>query len=304
MSVKRFLILIVLTACAGTRPPSPALFDMHSGSWLNLHLRLHYAATGRRPMPPDAPPPPDGPEWTAAVEYYRARFGERGGMGLIFDDELVALSRHLSTLGSELTGVDAPLAEHLRAVATQVDWQTEDARNRAWMKSLEPLLREHGAALRAELTAVYGVAWPKQPIRVDVSCFGGPVGAYTVDDPPHTIISSCHPGFRGDAALEMIFHEASHVLIGPVERKLEASAKRLGRPIPEDLWHAVLFYTAGACVRRRVPDYVPYATRNDLDMVQRLVPALRQTWQPYLDRKTSLDEAIDALVLRASARTW
>jgi len=275
---------------------------MHSGSWLNLHLRLHYAATGRRPVPPDAPPPPDGPEWTAAVAYYRARFGDRGGMGLIFDDELVALSRHLAALGSatELSGVDAPLAEHLRAVATQVDWQTEDARNRAWMKSLEPLLREHGPAMRAELTSVYGVAWPKQPIRVDVSCFGGPFGAFTVDDPPHIIISSCHPGYRGEAALEMIFHEASHVLIGPIEHKLEASAKRLDRPLPEDLWHAVLFYTAGACVERRVPDYVPYATRNDLDMVQRLLPALRQSWQPYLDRKTTLDEAIDALVLAAS----
>lgn len=274
---------------------------MHSGSWLNLHLRLHYAATGRRPAPSDAPPPPEGPEWTAAVEYYRARFGERGGMGLIFDDELIALSRHLAALGSatELSGVDDALAEHLRAVAKRVDWPTEDARNRAWMKSLEPLLREHGRALRAELTAVYGVPWPEQPIRVDVSCFGGPVGAYTVDEPPHIIISSCHPGYRGEAALEMIFHEASHVLIGPVEQKLEASAKRLERPLPENLWHAVLFYTAGTCVQRRFPNYVPYATRNDLEMVRSVEPALRQSWQPYLDGKVSLDDAIDALVLRA-----
>src|SRR5689334_13040384 len=61
-------------------PPEPPLFEFHSSFWLNLHLWLHYAATSPRPPPPDAPEPPASPAWTAAVDFYKQRFGQAGPM--------------------------------------------------------------------------------------------------------------------------------------------------------------------------------------------------------------------------------
>jgi hypothetical protein len=312
--MKRLLLVWWLVACGSPamrpapsqpepmapRPVAAApLFEMHSGFWLNLHLRLHYAATGRRPVPL-APPDPDDPAWAAAVELYRRRFAEHGGFAVLFHEQLVALDRHLAALGSEpLRGVDDELASHLEAAAALVRprWSEDDARNRAWWRALEPALAEHGAALRDELVAIYGTPWPSAPVRVDVSCFAGPVGAFTLDDPPHVTISSCLPSYAGAAALEMIFHEASHVLVGGVEAKLADEARRRGWEAPRDLWHALLFYTAGEVVRRRVdPSYLPYATQNELRMVLDVEPALRSAWQPYLDGAVGRDAAIAALI--------
>lgn len=62
----------------------------------------------------------------------------------------------------------------------------------------------------------------------------------------------------------MVFHEASHLLAERVERAIAAAAEAQHQPVPEDLWHALLFYTAGAQVRRALPSYRPYADKNGL----------------------------------------
>jgi hypothetical protein len=284
---------------------APQLFEFHSSFWLNVHQQLHYAATGRRPTPRAAPAAPDAPAWQDAVAFYRERFGDKGGMGIIFDDELVALNRHLSSIGSaaELTGVDGELAAHLRAAGALVrsDWARQDEANRAWVTALEPLLTTHAEGLKADLETVYGMRWPDQPMRADVSCFAGPVGAYTVTDPAHITISSCDERFAGTAALEMIFHEASHVLVGPIETKIDDASKTRGASVPPQLWHAVLFYTTGEMVRRRVGG-VPFALKHEIQMVVEVKPALVHAWLPYLDGKTNVDTAIDALVAEVTSR--
>jgi hypothetical protein len=290
------------------RPPAAAaqapLFAFHSGFWLNLHLRLHYEATSSRPPPPDAPAPPDGPAWRTAVEFYQQRFAPAGGFGVLFDEQLVATGKHLSALGSaaSLSGVEPALASQLEAAAQLVraDWAAQDNRNRAWVTALEPQLEKHGARLRDELSSFYGAPWPNDAIVVDVSCFAGPVGAYTRVAPVHIVITSCNPTYRGEAAVEMIFHEASHALIEPIEKKIEAAAKRLGLPVPDQLWHAVLFYSTGEIVKRRLGDhYVPYATKNGLWNRGSFVgyeEALKQHWQPHLDGRVGVDQAVEALL--------
>jgi hypothetical protein len=293
--------VLVLGACTGTRPQRP-LFEFHSGFWLNLHQDLHYAATGRRRPPPTR----SEPEWKAAVDAYRSRFGERGGMGIIFDDELVALNRRLSLLASarELRGVAPEVARPLASIAeaSRRDWPAQDRKNRAWIAALAPALERHGEALRAALTAAYGAEWPATPIRVDVARYAGPVGAYTVLDPTHITIASGEPRLWGDAALEMIFHEASHALVDPIEQQLEREAKKRGKSAPRDLWHALLFYTTGEIVKRRLgKGYVPYATKHDLWSRgwSDFEVALGRHWQPYLegrvDRATAIRELIDNL---------
>jgi len=317
MSVGRALLVLVVAALASgcgpastprdgseaaPRPEQP-LFEFHSGFWLNLHLRLHYAATGRHEPPPAAVKGPAGPVWTATVDFYKHRFRESGGMGLIFDDQVISLDRRLSELGSgpSLLGVEPALAAQLEAAAAVArgDWPEQDRANRAWIAALAPALQRHGKALQVALSAAFQAPWPRGPIRVDVCGFAGRLGAFTVLNPTHITISSSNPAYAGDAALEMIFHEASHALIEPIEKKLDTTAARRGRKAPENLWHALLFYTTGEIVKLRLgPEYVPYATKNGLWARgwSDFETTLRRNWQPYLDGNVDLDHALGAII--------
>ncbi len=74
------------------------------------------------------------------------------------------------------------------------------------------LLANYGASMRKDIAAVYQTPWPPAPIRADVAAFAGPLGAYTTSEANHITISSTDKGYQGEAALEMLFHEASHLL--------------------------------------------------------------------------------------------
>jgi hypothetical protein len=290
-------------------PPAAPTFVFRSGFWVHVHQSLHYAATARRPTArrPTTWSAPTAPAWLAAVDFYRQRFGDDGGMGVLFNDELVGLNPRLSDLDADASpgDIDPELARHLARAGEvlRARWPEDDRNNTRWIDGLAPLLDAHGDVFRDELVAIYGVPWPAGPIRVDVACFAGPVGAYTIESPLHITISSCDPNYAGEAALEMIFHEASHALVGPLTQKIVAAAARLGSEAPPHLWHAVIFYTAGELARRRLgPSYVPYAARNGLwGGPMGDVEPLERAWQPYLDGEANLDEATHALVEAAAS---
>ena len=85
---------------------------------------------------------------------------------------------------------------------------------------------------------------------------------------------------------------------------LQARIDRLGlqdhRQLPNGtLWHALLFYTTGEVVKKELGhDYQPYAYKNGLwtRAWPMYVTALQQDWQPWLDRQTSVDAALEKLV--------
>jgi hypothetical protein len=111
------------------------------------------------------------------------------------------------------------------------------------------------------------------------------------------------------AALEMLFHEASHGIAGGVRDAIARECRARNKPIPRDLWHALLFYTTGDVVRRAVklPEtgdgkggavYRPYAQRHGLYSRgwQNFERLLERYWQPYLDGKVEFDRAVIRLV--------
>jgi hypothetical protein len=86
-------------------------------------------------------------------------------------------------------------------------------------------------------------------------------------------------------------------------RVLQTSFRASGKRWPRDPTHAFIFYTAGEITRRQFPEHVPFAeavgmwTRN-ADFA-RMLPLLRAHGQPYLDGKSTLEEA-----LRKIAEGW
>ena len=274
----------------GARSPGPrsptSPFAIHVGFWLNLHLLL-YAQSGPR----GAREPIDDPDWQAALAAYRAAYPDRGPMALLMDDKLTALARKLADTPDDAAVHDPVLARAAPVYRTK-RWPDDRVRAHAWIAGVEKLIAVNGATLTRELAKAYRTPWPAAPMRVEVVPYATFAGAYTILEP--TLISASGRDARnqGDDALEVVFHEASHALVRPVEEAL----KRTCPSAPDDLWHAVLFYTTGRIVARVLgPGYVPYADKEKLWDVLPGGEALRVESQPYLDCQRSFEEGIARL---------
>ena len=242
-----------------------------------------------------------------AQAYYKQAFGERRAPRQLF----VALRYHLAgfTVAEDTEELTAPALAQLRAAEPAYKacwWPAADRRNRAWIAALKPLLAANEDALRTRLESLYGTAF-MLPHPVDVVGYVGFPSGNTFIDPNHTIISSTDPVNAGNAAVEMVFHEASHALLGPnlgpVWQALQKASEAVEmQQRPRDLWHALLFYTTGKAVAVRFAEtgvtYVPFVYGGGLfDRVWMDFRApLERNWQPYLDGRADLDTAAGGLM--------
>ena len=303
------MLLLAAVACASVpapRAPARPLFEFHSNFWLNLH---HFArAAGRGlPTPGDLSAAERG-TWDEGVAFYRDRYSQRD---LLFDDGMVEIKRVLRGVEGTASLGAAPLDPELKSTLERLApiyrahwWPAHDAANRAWIAAVQPLVARHGAALSRRVAGSYGQSWPEAPVPVDLSVQAGPVGAYTTSPPTHTTIASTDLGYHGLAALEMLFHEASHAWGKTLHDTIAKAAEARHKAVPPQLWHAVLFYNAGELTRRTlaadgVSDYVEYAVRQKVypnlcgDGCRELVA---KHWDPHLDGKASIEAALDGLV--------
>jgi hypothetical protein len=322
------------------------VFELHSGFWLNLHHTLyqearqqHGGAAGDRAqggksnrptlqVAPGAKAALTAAEqraWDDAVSYYAANYGDKD---LLFSIELVLLKNQLGDFETceELSGAKKKTCDAgLPAKLTQVldaaapvyrahQWPEHDRANRAWIKRVAPLVREQGLGLSERLADIYQTRWPTEKIRVDVSAYANWAGAYTTLDPLSVTISSMDARNQGAAALEVLFHEASHGIAEPVEQAIIRECRQRDKPIPRDLWHALIFYTTGEVIKPVMTaqtaatqgstgrdaeyEYTPYAVREGL--YQRgwdeYLKLLNGYWQPYLDGQVTFDNAIAHMV--------
>jgi hypothetical protein len=303
------------------RGPLP-VFALYSNFWVNLHHVLYEQARLRseRPVVRSQNKPageasglrmevlsgPEQSDWNAALDVYVARMAPHD---LLFDEDMVRINNRLSEMGdtqkAEETGFLPPVIAALAKAAPiyQRHWWPEDDRaNRAWIDAVAPLVEELGAQIARELSAIYRAPWPKGPIHVDVSAYAGVYGGYTTLDPLHITVSSRDPRNQSLAGFELLFHEASHGLADPVRAALDREFLTLAKPIPRDLWHALLFYTTGEVVRHMLASagrtaYSPYAQQNHLyerDW-QNYQRALDRDWAPYIERRSDFPTAIRKL---------
>jgi hypothetical protein len=271
-------------------------FEFHSGFWVNLHHFLSAQAAA------DSPLPSTSPQWLAALDYYRREVIKRD----VLSDEAAQINNRLSELEDAPSLKDSGLPPDLIAALDAAApvykarwWPDHDRANRAWIAAVTPLIAKYSGSLKKDLAAAYQTEWPTAPIRTDVAEYVSRAGAYTTLEPTHITVSSVNPGNQGDAALEILFHEASHSMFSKIRSALvdeAAAAKRLFRR--REFWHAVLFYTAGEMVQRHVDVYTPYAIKNGI--YDRGWPGAREVldadWKPYLDGKIDLATAIHRLV--------
>jgi hypothetical protein len=326
------------------------VFEFHSGFWVNLHhflyhearVRLaakddHPAATSATPnaapvlkkSPGSAPTlsPTEQRTWDEVINYYIANYTRKD---LLINIDLILLKNQLSDFEDcpELTGhkrrqCDAGLPGNIGTMLEAAApiyrthwWADHDRANRRWVARVAPLVREQGVGLAERLADIYQTHWPKDKIRVEVSAYANSVGAYTTLDPLRVTISSTDPRNQGSEALEVLFHEASHDIALPVDAAIRRECKQRDKPIPRNLWHALIIYTTGQVLRPVMNDVAPEKGAGDArpqnakasQVPYALADILNQRgweeyhllltlyWQPYLDGRVNFDDAIAHLI--------
>jgi hypothetical protein len=317
-------------AAAPTPPPAPrpspvagaaergalesaSRFDFHIGAWLSLHHILF--ELGVKKSGPDAWTAPgieavdgstlganDATVWSAAIDAYRAALAKRDP---VRDDELAGLHRALADRGSQpdLGDVVLPgdLRRHLEVampIYQSTWWKAHLAASMAWHARVAPVLSHHEDEMAVDLGRLLHQAWPDAATHVALCPYANWAGAYSTLGPKRLYVATLDARNQGTAALEILFHEAAHGLIRTVRDAIGEEAKKQSKQA-KDLWHVVLFVTAGEVVRRRFPGYVPYGEREGLYAKgpwKTFRAAVESAWRPYLDGKSSFEAATFGMV--------
>lgn len=306
------------TARIDTAQPA---FDFRSGFWINLHhflflqavlatpdARKGHAETAARESG-GAPtlPPEQKIAWEKAVDFYM-EFAKRDPLS---DRDLVAANYELSDAGNSksLKGRRLPPAmqsvvEEAAPVYRALWWPEHDRRNHEWAISAGSLVQEYLPRIVRRIAVAYQTDWPKEAITTEVVTYANWAGAYTVTNSTLITISSTDPAGQGYAALETLFHEASHAMVNNFQKQLDDHLHAVGKSATFQLTHAIIFYTAGTLITealntKNIHDYVPYAIKNGLyDRVadwKHYRDICEKDWLPYLDGKTSFDAALTNL---------
>jgi len=299
------LLLASVVAIATVRPAAQAnqLFAFHSNPWLNLH---HFVRASARGGPaPSGLSEEENKQWTAGVEFYKPY----AARDLLMDDDMVDIKSALRGAEGKTSldgiNIDAGLKatlERLMPIYQKRWWAEHDRSNRAWIAAVQPLLDRHATAISLALTRTYDTTWPSDPVPVDLSVTAGPNGAYTSGPPIHVTISSSDPNLQGLKSLEMLFHESSHSPVSNLFQRVSQAASEQQVTVPRQLWHGVLFYTAGELTVRELrahgTAYTPYAGDG---LYTNLCGAgcrekIAEHWTPRLDGKRSIADALSSLV--------
>ena len=250
--------------------------------------------------------------WNEAVDFYTAivspaDWGDPPQFGIRVD--LAGFAEALEDDNARqyvriVAGMRAAAAPAYRACR----WTAQDEKNRRWIDALGALLRIHEAKIAARLQDVYQKRWLRLPIPVDVVEVVNWAGANSIliRGGGHLLVSSSE---GGDAALETVFHEASHILMGrnaPVRQALESAASVSGYTLPRDLWHIVLFDTTGEVVREELAATGPAGRPGYTPMLHEIYGrgpawgkyrrAIETAWHPYVQGRTGLLQAAANLI--------
>lgn len=315
----RFLAAVVVLTGWATALSQPAPFRFYTDdSWLSLHqflyaLGMHEAGlpTRTRRAVEGAPgevaaglpnlSPGERAQWAAAVSYYATGPSIRDA---VFDKGLVQATQALSAIGDAATmavvptgALDPEWRVHLETVAPvyrRVWWPAHQRANVTRRDAMTSLAAQHGPAIVATVERAMGRVWPPAGVPVHLSSYASWAGAYSTGD-NLLVVSSQDDGNDGMHGLETLFHEAMHQWDDQTAKALATAATAAGVRVPAGMSHALIFYTAGAAVRRVAPAHVPYAEHNGL--WPRLGPpavkaALEAAWQPFLDGKGTRDGAL------------
>lgn len=199
-------------------------FALRSGIWLNLHHCLYGQARrllrqAQQEHHPDelstkTLPQTHGDAWAQAVNYYLENLAVHD---LLRSPEMRLLKWSLAELPDaqqpSLEMVPKGLAAQLiasRSVYEQTWWEQQQRMNVSYINTVQTFTARYGPPLAQRISRAFQTSWPTETLLVDIVYWARWSGAYTTLKPNHLVISSSALGNQELAALEVLFHEASH----------------------------------------------------------------------------------------------
>lgn len=281
----------------------------HSDFWFNLHDFLYWRTQRGGPVDEAAGciaslESGQRQAWERAGAWYGEQMASRDPR----TDDLMRSIRFdftgLADAGDAVAAERETAYEVLTAAAPAYRaclWEAHDRRNREWIAGAIDLLERHESAAMSRLERLYREPWPTR-VPVDLVGYSNWAGANTTGLPLHMLLSAVDEDNFGPGQLEILLHEGSHGVFGPrhgtVTAVLEAALQPHGLTAGRDVWHSVLFYTAGRVAEdllrtAGVPDYRMYMVR--VGVYDELFPLLAEHWEPYLAGEATMEQAAAAL---------
>jgi hypothetical protein len=316
-------MLTVSVACfaqPATTVTNTTRFEFHSDPWINLHHFLYQWAREDLKLARGRPLIPERADvvkmsgrerdiWIDAVRFYRESVGTRWHLDL----GNLRLNRDLVNLGGNVAAQPPDTIKGIEAVLSgampiyrKLWWPRHDRGNRAWIANLVPLLRRHEARFEQLTIRVYAAKWPDSPLRVDVSAYFNSRAGYTSWE-GHIVMYSTDPASQDLFALEMLLHEVQHAQ-GISDQVISQSAlapafESAGAKQPDNLWHALIFASAGEFVRsvaaaEELPEHTPYWIKQGFERREEgsdLIAPVQKFWLPVIGGESSRSEAIASL---------
>jgi|ERR1041385_4603027 hypothetical protein len=249
--------------------------------------------------------------WKEAVTQYATGLSKKD---LVFDDSMPAITAALARAREgklrDSDGIDPSVASVLMRVAPlyrKAWWPTHHAANKAWRSGIEALVKQYGTTVLSFITHAYEMEWTPTGFHVHLTAYANWAGAYSTHSASGDllVVSSMNEGTKGPDGLETVFHEGMHQWDDLVAAALQAQAQHLNQPVPRNLSHALIFFTAGDAVHRVLPEHVPYADKFGVWQRGMLKEreVVNEIWKPYLDGHGTRDEAFAELIKRLNAVT-
>lgn len=253
-----------------------------------------------------------------AIDFYRSHYQDRD---LLFDPELHAITQQVIAAGNTglpSNGIPADLRKTLQSVYPiyrKQLWASQKLENQHWIVSNQRLMNRYGSDIQHELERVLQRKFSDVPYQVyvvhEANWAGGYTSAAERRTHPHTVISSGRPDYQGLVGLEMVFHESLHA--GPFDTVQAALDEEFAHHKTKDdvqLWHALLFYTAGEIVREVLSAngiaFQPYEYAPDGPFTRgrwvRVEPTILKYWLPYMQGKIDMREAVAQMVTELTAQ--
>jgi hypothetical protein len=311
----RTLTVALLLAAQSSTP----IFRFETdGFWLNLHHFLYVLGRVEAKMPDIqreavAGAPADEAEglkalsaaerqtWREAVTVYASGLSK---LETVFDRALYdvtnAVRRGSPNRDAASLQIDVAVAQALDRAAPiyrKAWWPRHREANRKWLASMQEPLKKYGPQLVAYATRAYQEPWMAGGFPVNISAWSNWAGAYSTYD-ALLVVSTLNPGNQGLHGFEITFHEAMHQWDEEIDARLLKIARANKLKFNDLLSHAMIFYTTGEAMKTVVPSHVPYAEIAGIwkGRFGAFKPALDAHWKPYLDGKTTLDEALLGLL--------
>ena len=313
------IVLLLLALCTRIAWAQTAreMFVYQNNFWVNLNEFLRgeiFRRGAKLPLGVDPASLDEGERkaWASAIEVYT----EVAKLDRLFDAEARRISNALAMTGDAVRLpdglLDARTTSALNAAAPIYRarlWTARQRDNQAWNASAKALTDRHQEAMTTALAKIYGVTWPREPYLVDAVGETGPNSGYT-HEPPSGFAAHIHASVgsvrnSGNAPLELMIHEASHVAAvgGRITKMIDEECARQKLEVPRDLWHFMIMFTTGEIARRELeragsPGYEPYVYRYN-QLPPPVLSALERHWRPYLQGKATLEQALRDVVREA-----